>query len=167
MTSQYPHGHTYDLFVSYSTRDLTWVRAFYDDLVADVNRFADLDIFPFLDKARLQPGYVWDEQLLAAAGDSAILVPVLSPRFFRERLLPEGSEGIHRRQWAFLRISASQPHPAGKAALFSAQRPSARSGAGRIVLHSRETTTSLTSTNRERWSTRKPFASWPMQSHRY
>ncbi len=82
MTSQYPHGHTYDLFVSYSTRDLTWVRAFYDDLVTDVNRFADLDIFPFLDKARLEPGYVWDEQLLAAAGDSAVLVPVLSPRFF-------------------------------------------------------------------------------------
>jgi hypothetical protein len=77
MASQYPHGHAYDLFVSYSTRDLGWVRVFHDDLVADINRFADLDVLPFLDKTRLQPGYIWNEQLLAAAGDSAILVPVL------------------------------------------------------------------------------------------
>ena len=83
MPPSYQHGHAYDLFVSYSTRDLGWVRVFHDDLVADINRFADSDVFPFLDKARLQPGYIWDEQLLAAAGDSAILVPVLSPRFFQ------------------------------------------------------------------------------------
>ena len=83
MASSYPHGHAYDLFVTYSTRDLGWVRVFHDDLIADINRFSDLDIFPFLDKARLQPGYIWNEQLLAAAGDSAILVPVLSPRFFQ------------------------------------------------------------------------------------
>jgi hypothetical protein len=82
MASQYPHGHTFDLFVSYSTRDLEWVRSFYNDLVADINRFAEPDIFPFLDKARLQPGYIWNEQLLAAARDSAVLVPILSPRFF-------------------------------------------------------------------------------------
>lgn len=54
MAWQYPHGHAYDLFVSCSTRDLGWVRVFHDDLVADINRFADLDAFPFLDKARLQ-----------------------------------------------------------------------------------------------------------------
>jgi hypothetical protein len=83
MPSSYPHGHAYDLFVSYSTRDLSWVRVFHDELVADINRFAEFDIFPFLDKARLQPGYVWNEQLLAAASDSAIFVPVLSPRFFQ------------------------------------------------------------------------------------
>jgi hypothetical protein len=83
MPSQYPHGHAYDLFVSYSTRDLDWVKVFHDDLVADVNRFAELDVCPFLDKTRLQPGFVWDEHLLAAASDSAILVPVLSPRFFQ------------------------------------------------------------------------------------
>src|SRR5215471_9221591 len=83
MQSSYPHGYSYDLFVSYSTRDLEWVRVFHDDLVADVNRFADLDIQPFFDKARLQPGYVWDEHLLSAASDSAVLVPVLSPRFFQ------------------------------------------------------------------------------------
>jgi hypothetical protein len=29
MASQYPHGHAYDLFVSYSTRDLDWVRVFH------------------------------------------------------------------------------------------------------------------------------------------
>src|SRR5260370_5495128 len=83
MPSQYPHGHEYDLFVSYSTRDLDWVRPFHDELIADINRFADLDVFPFLDRSRLQPGYVWDEKLLTAASDSAILVPVLSPRFFQ------------------------------------------------------------------------------------
>jgi len=82
MASRYPHRLTYDLFVSYSTRDLDWVRTFHDDLVADVNRFADQDVYPFLDKDRLQPGYVWNEEILAAASDSAILVPVLSPRFF-------------------------------------------------------------------------------------
>jgi hypothetical protein len=83
MASQYPHGHAYDLFVSYSTPDLDWVRVFYKDLVKDTNRFADFNVFPFLDKARLQPGYIWNEQLLAAASDSAIFVPVLSPRFFQ------------------------------------------------------------------------------------
>jgi hypothetical protein len=83
MASEYPHGHAYDLFVSYSTRDLEWVRVFHDDLIVDINRFAELDVYPFLDKTRLQPGYVWDEQLLAAASDSAALVPVLSPRFFQ------------------------------------------------------------------------------------
>jgi hypothetical protein len=82
MTSGHPHGYEYDLFVSYSNRDLAWVRQFHDDLVEDVNRFADFDVFPFLDKARLQPGYVWHEKLLAAASNSAIFVPVLSPRFF-------------------------------------------------------------------------------------
>jgi hypothetical protein len=54
MAWQYPHGHAYDLFVSCSTRDLGWVQAFHDDLVADINPFADFDVFPFLDKARLQ-----------------------------------------------------------------------------------------------------------------
>src|SRR4029453_11518444 len=82
MVSGHPHGYEYDLFVSYSTRDLAWVRQFHDDLVEDINRFAEFDVFPFLYKPRLQPGYVWHEKLLAAATDSAILVPVLSPRFF-------------------------------------------------------------------------------------
>lgn len=49
----------------------------------DINRFANPDVYPFLDKARLQPGYVWDEQLRAAASDSAVLVPVLPPRFLQ------------------------------------------------------------------------------------
>jgi hypothetical protein len=83
MGSQYPHGYEHDLFVSYSSRDVDWVQPFHDDLVADINRFSDQDVFPFLDKERLQPGYVWNDKLLAAASDSAILVPVLSPRFFQ------------------------------------------------------------------------------------
>lgn len=82
MPSKYQHGHAYDLFVSYSTREVDWVRRFYEDLVSDINLFADHDIYPFLDKTRLQPGYVWNEQLLAAVRDSAVLIPVLSPRFF-------------------------------------------------------------------------------------
>lgn len=82
MASRYPHGHAYDLFVSYSTTNLEWVRAFHDDLINDVNQLADFDIYPFLDKDRVQPGYVWNEELLATARDSALFVPILSPRFF-------------------------------------------------------------------------------------
>ena len=36
-----------------------------------------------MDKARLQPGYNWDQTLLSAASDSAVFIPVLSPRFFQ------------------------------------------------------------------------------------
>ena len=82
MGSKYKHGHQYDLFVTYSTRDLNWVRAFHDDLIADINRFSEADVYPFLDKARLQPGHVWSEELLESVADSAVLVPVFSPRFF-------------------------------------------------------------------------------------
>ena len=52
MPSQYPHGHAYDLFVSYSTTNLEWVRAFHDDLIKDVNQLADFDVYPFLDIIR-------------------------------------------------------------------------------------------------------------------
>lgn len=83
MASDYSHGHAYDLFVSYSARDLEWVRVFHDDLVRDINRFAEYDVYPFLDKDRLQAGYVWNDRLLAAVSDSAVLVPILSPRFFQ------------------------------------------------------------------------------------
>jgi hypothetical protein len=82
MGSRYKHGHQFDLFLSYSTRDVSWVRQFYDDLLADINRFAGIDVYPFLDKARLQPGHVWNEEILTSVADSAILVPVFSPRFF-------------------------------------------------------------------------------------
>lgn len=53
------------------------------DLVQDANRFAELDIFPFLDKTRLQPGFLWDEAMLSAAADSSLMVPILSPRFLQ------------------------------------------------------------------------------------
>lgn len=82
MGSQYNHGHEFDLFFSYSTRDVSWVRQFFDDLLADINRLASADICPFLDRARLQPGHIWNEQILASVADSAILVPIFSPRFF-------------------------------------------------------------------------------------
>ena len=67
MPSGYPHAHANDLFVSYSTRDLDWVRVFHDDLVADINRFADPDVFPFLDKAR-PPGYLWKTAVARLSG---------------------------------------------------------------------------------------------------
>ena len=81
MTSQYGHGYQFDLFFSYSTRDVEWVRAFCGDLIADVNRLAEKDVYPFLDKLRLQPGHVWDDVILESVANSAILVPILSPRF--------------------------------------------------------------------------------------
>src|SRR5947209_8209573 len=83
MASQYQHGYAYDVFISYSSRDQQWVKQFAEDLVEDVNRFADNDIAVFVDEARLQPGYLWNEALLSAVGDSALLLPILSPRFFQ------------------------------------------------------------------------------------
>jgi hypothetical protein len=82
VASKYPHGYTYDLFVSYSSWDAGWVTPFLDDLTKEVNRFGTHDIHPFLDKHRIQPGHVWDPAIMDAVADSAILVPVLSPRFF-------------------------------------------------------------------------------------
>jgi len=83
MPSTYQHGYTYDLFVSYSSRNADWVGRFLDDLVRDVNKFASPDIFLFFDETRLQPGFAWDGALLGSAADSALLLPVLSPRFFQ------------------------------------------------------------------------------------
>jgi hypothetical protein len=83
MSSHCQHGYTYDLFISYSSRDQDWLLPFVDDLTKDVNKFADYDIFPFLDRTRLQPGFVWDQALTSAAADSALLLPILSPRFFQ------------------------------------------------------------------------------------
>jgi hypothetical protein len=74
--------YRYDIFVSYSTRDADWVHQFYDDLVKEINRRGYRDIAPYLDKRRLTPGFTWDEALRAAVRESAILVPILSDRFF-------------------------------------------------------------------------------------
>ena len=120
MPSRYPHGHTYDLFVSYSSRDSEWVRAFHDDLVADINNFSEWDICPFLDKARLQPGYNWDQTLLSAASDSAVFIPVLSPRFFQSDYCQKelkafleanrlGSALVHRSRILPVKLRCSAP----------------------------------------------------------
>lgn len=80
--SKYPHGHAYDLFVSYSSHDLEWVQPFHEDLVKEVNRWTAPDIYPFLDRISVGAGDVWDPKIMGAVQDSAILVPVMSPRFF-------------------------------------------------------------------------------------
>jgi hypothetical protein len=77
------HGYTYDVFVSCSSRDANWVRFFIEDLVVDTNKSTGPDIHPFFDEIRLQPGYVWDKALLSSAADSALLLPILSPRFLQ------------------------------------------------------------------------------------
>ena len=82
MASQYSHGHEFDVFISYSSRDRAWVQSFHDDLVADTNRFAKHDIDIFFDQSRLQPGFVWEDRLVTAARSAAIMLPVLSTRFF-------------------------------------------------------------------------------------
>jgi hypothetical protein len=96
---------------------MDWVRVFRDDLVKDINRFADLDVFPFLDKTRLQPGYIWNERLVAAARLGHFRARAVTA-FLLERLLPEGIKGIYRGQRSCLRIGPSQPYSAGEAAVF-------------------------------------------------
>jgi hypothetical protein len=83
MPCGHQHGYRYDFFVSYSSRDAAWVNTFLSDLVADTNRFAATDVFLFFDKLRLQPGFMWNETLLESAKDSALFLPILSPRFFQ------------------------------------------------------------------------------------
>ncbi len=80
--SQYAHGHVYDLFVSYSSRDIDWVKTFHDDLIKEVNRWTDPDIHAFLDRISIAPGEVWDDKIMSSITQSAILVPVMTPRFF-------------------------------------------------------------------------------------
>lgn len=80
--SQYAHGHACDLFVSYSSRDIEWVKPFHADVIKEVNRWTDPDIHPFLDRISVTPGDVWDPKIMAAVTDSALLVPVMTPRFF-------------------------------------------------------------------------------------
>ena len=81
MRSEFSHGHEFDVFISYSSRDLAWVKTFHDDLVADANRHARHDIAVFFDQSRLKPGFVWEDRLVSAARSAAIMLPVLSPRF--------------------------------------------------------------------------------------
>jgi hypothetical protein len=82
MQSGFSHGYQYDVFIGYSTRDVGWVQPFYDALRSDLNRFTNQDVFTFWDKVGLKPGDTWDSKLLDASANSAILVPILTPRFF-------------------------------------------------------------------------------------
>jgi TIR domain len=82
MQSGYSHGYQYDFFISYSTRDVDWVQPFYDALRKDLNRWTPHDVFTFWDKEGLKPGDTWDEKLQHASANSAVLVPILTPRFF-------------------------------------------------------------------------------------
>lgn len=82
MQSGFHHGYQYDLFISYSTRDVEWVQPFYDALRKDLNRWTQHDVFTFWDKEGLKPGDTWDEKLLDVSANSAVVVPILTPRFF-------------------------------------------------------------------------------------
>ena len=85
---------------------------FHDDLVADINRFADSDVFPFLDKARLERGYIWNQQLIAAASDSAIFVPVLSRRFFQSDYCQKELRAFIEERW-----NTKKPHESSRLVL--------------------------------------------------
>src|SRR5207253_1313832 len=78
----YERKYQYDIFVSYSSSNKEWVHPFHADLVAEINRLGQRDIEPYLDHSRLAPGFIWNDALESAAGHSAVLVPILSPRFF-------------------------------------------------------------------------------------
>ncbi len=82
MQSSFSHGYQYDLFISYSNADVKWVQPFYDALKEDLNRLTEHGVFTFWDKEGLKPGDSWDDKLLHASANSAVLVPILTPRFF-------------------------------------------------------------------------------------
>ena len=82
MQSGFLHGYQYDLFISYSTLDVDWVQPFYEALRKDLNRWTKHNVFTFWDKEGLRPGDTWDKKLLHASANSAVLVPILTPRFF-------------------------------------------------------------------------------------
>lgn len=90
--------------MSYSARDSDWVRRFYDDLVADINLFAENGLSPFLDRLRLQSDSAWNNSLLGGAAGSAIFVPILTPSYFE-------SDYCQKELNAFLREA---PSPRGR-----------------------------------------------------
>jgi len=99
MTSQYQHGYTYDLFLSYSSNNGAWVKQFHHDLVEVINARAPWPIHTFIDSLRIKPGFRWSEGILAAVTQSAIFVPILSEPFFTseycERELDEFKKTHH------------------------------------------------------------------------
>jgi hypothetical protein len=80
--SGFPHGHEYDLFISYSSADVKWVQPFYDALKEDLHKVSGKEVTTFFDKEGLRSGDTWDEKLKHAAANSATLVPILTPSFF-------------------------------------------------------------------------------------
>ena len=72
---------SFDVFLSYSSRDYEWVSRFHRRLASRVNQFTSPDAQIFLDREDIKAGDRWEEAFLAAAGQSAVIVPVISPRF--------------------------------------------------------------------------------------
>jgi hypothetical protein len=85
MPSSFPHGYEYDLFISYCSADLKWVRPFYDALKEDLRIVSGSEVATFFDKEGLQSGDTWNEKLEHASANSATLVPILSPSFFNSK----------------------------------------------------------------------------------
>ena len=130
--SKYPHGHAYDLFVSYSSRDIAWVKPFHDDLIHEVNRWTDPDIHPFLDRISIAPGDIWDDKIMAAVTGSAVLVPVMTPRFFSSGYCQQeveaftGAHGLDRNRIMPVQLLEAAPldHILNKAQATAFSRPS-------------------------------------------
>lgn len=108
----YVPGCRYDLFVSYASENNRdgWVEQFERALGEELNALLGRAFTPkdsiFFDKRDLQVAQSFPDELAAAAHDSAILVPVLSPGYLtsewcnRERVeffstLPHGAEPKH------------------------------------------------------------------------
>ncbi len=85
MQSSFPHGYQYDLFISYSSDDVEWVRPFYEALNKDVTRIIGREIVTFWDKDGLKTGDTWSEKLRHASANSATLVAILTPTFFESK----------------------------------------------------------------------------------
>ncbi|MBI5605948.1 MAG: TIR domain-containing protein [Deltaproteobacteria bacterium] len=75
-------NQTYDIFISYSSNDLSMAQQLYDRLVAaGFNGDDPKNPRIWFDKKRLDPGCDWHREIEAGCENSRIVIPVLTPRW--------------------------------------------------------------------------------------
>jgi hypothetical protein len=107
----YVPGCRHDLFISYASENNRegWVEQFANALGQELGELLGRQFVPkdsvFLDKRELEVGQSFPDRLTAAARDSAMLVPILSPGYLT-------SEWCNLRGWSSsrnFRMGQSRP----------------------------------------------------------